>query len=266
MRRLSLIFMLVSLLLLGRVHAEVYGYQDITSGVASLLSTFRQNVIASASALGYTPDQLQAIWGDYYYLLEKGLPSLQPDPVLQEAARRCVVVNLEAETVSYKPDESTLKEMGFDPFIAGAILTAVGFYNYISPEKAMEEMLVRLAPGSLTLSDPESAPLLYPAYTRVGAYLGYGSVQIQGSRVNVYMLCVVLASAKGDLHTSFLAGRSSADKTISAFSTTYHRLFTPLYYPDGTYYLHLPPGFYQLRTPDGMGVLIMVDTPRRIDL
>ena len=248
---------------------EFYRVEDYALQV---LNSFRANPLSYEGGLGIDDGAVREAWGEYYYLLERGLPLFRLDERLNQAARAKITDMVQKSYFSVispegvGPDE-LVEQHGVSSLISGVSIAYVAFEHLIPAERALDYMLDLLKKNSLLMQNQTSSSLLFPAYTHVGVALASVGLDTGYGRLNVYLLCLVFASEPGGGEGSvFAVGRTDGGCNF-IYRDPMLRYYRPLLFPDGSYYAPVPAGLNLLfYGPNSNRMLLIMGSPVRVDL
>jgi len=153
----------------------------------------RTNPADAALAVGVDSDQLFAESSVWRSIVTDGLPLIQSNENLRQAALQHtedMVVNHYYGYVS--PDgrtaEDRIKEAGYNAVVFDEMLGLVAFQNFMPPETAVQNLFEQLIKRDLLLLDSGKSNIFNPSMQDVGIGMMAGVVAVGNASYNAYML------------------------------------------------------------------------------
>ena len=265
-------FLIAICFFFGFGFAAAVEFYQVEDYALQALNGFRANPLSYEGALGVDDSAVRGAWGEYYYLLERGLPLFRPDEKLNQAARDKITDMVQKSYFSVispegiGPDE-LVEQHGVSSLISGVSIAYVAFEHLIPAERALDYMLDLLKKKSLLMQNRTSSSLLFPVYTHVGVALASVGLDTGYGRLNVYLLCLVFASEPDGWEGSVFAVGRVEGKCDFAYRGSNSEVYHPLVFPDGSYYLPLRPGLgFIVFESNRSSFFFPIGSPARVDL
>ena len=153
----------------------------------------RTNPADAALAVGVDSDQLFAESSVWRSMVTDGLPLLQSNENLRQAARQHTEDMVVNHYYGYaSPDgrtaEDRIKEAGYNAAVFGEILGVVTFQNFMPPEIAVQNLFEHLIKRDILLLDSGKSNIFNPSMQDVGIGMMAGVVAVGNAFYNAYML------------------------------------------------------------------------------
>lgn len=183
-------------------HLLFHQEEDVLERYALLLwqglNQARQNPLAVLERLEISWRTAAAVLGDDAWLLHRGLPPLAFDRQLQDAAlghNREMREHLHYSHYSLdgRGPGQRVAATGYPLEAAGETLSALVFYNFVDPERAVRMMLDQILRDELTGQPGVGRHVFSPEFTEVGIALLAESVTIVDGEPYLYLLTVDFA-------------------------------------------------------------------------
>lgn len=195
----------ISILLVALFCGYGWGYaaQEIPTPYESrfliLINEARGNPLATAETFGLDTSQVLEQLPELRSILTQGLPSLQFNKNLYEAA--CFHCNDMIDNGYYSHNSADgrttcdrIAETGYNPLKSGEILGILGFDNFIDPTEAVETIFRQMFLDELDPATPRKRNILNPEMKDVGVCLSTGTMSQGESSLNIYMMTCDFAS------------------------------------------------------------------------
>ena len=153
----------------------------------------RTNPTDSAIAVGVDSDRLFAEFSTWRLMVTNGLPLLQSNENLRQAARQHTEDMLVNRYYGYvSPDgrtaEDRIKAAGYNAAVFGEMLGVVMFQNFMPPEIAVQNLFEHLIKKDILLLDSGKSNIFNPSMQDVGISIMAGVVAVGNAFYNAYML------------------------------------------------------------------------------
>ena len=197
---------MLRLLLIGVVLALglSFSYGADRLYILDTINALRKTPCAAALRLGASQELVnKACSGD----VMSQIPPLSYDPALSLVAEE-----LSGSTPSptlWQEADGTLHSMGKSPLLVYARVIIYAFYNYTTPQEAINSMIKRLFLMELE-GKVDTYLIINPLYTRLGFFVGTRTVEVNGEEYNAYVLVLVADTEPEDISSlNVILGRDS---------------------------------------------------------
>ncbi len=152
----------------------------------------RENPLAMAESFGIDPDTLLQELPELQHILINGLLPVSFNTDVYQAARAHVADMVSQRYYDYTSlNGDSVKDRiaatGYNVFVSDESLGMLGFFNYISPEMAVDRIFESMFRSELDPGNLQNRKILNPAFRDAGAAMDAGLFQIGPSQVNVYV-------------------------------------------------------------------------------
>ncbi len=190
----TIIILLAAFLVLNPANSrgqETY-LPDMEVQLVELINAARENPLGMAWLLGMDPNQVLADLPWLSDSLTQGLPPLQTDSVLTDAARSHTQDMLALDYYGYDSLDGTtpegrIREAGYYAGQSGEALGLLGFFNFIEPSSAVFQIFSRLFKDELNPERTRPRNILDSELEDVGVGFGAGTLTLGGVPYNVYL-------------------------------------------------------------------------------
>ena len=177
----------------GEVENKDWDFRQYEVLLLDKINWARTNPADAALAVGVDSDQLFAESSVWRSIVTDGLPLIQSNENLRQAALQHtedMVVNHYYGYVS--PDgrtaEDRIKEAGYNAVVFDEMLGLVAFQNFMPPETAVQNLFEQLIKRDLLLLDSGKSNIFNPSMQDVGIGMMAGVVAVGNASYNAYML------------------------------------------------------------------------------
>ena len=220
----------------------------------------RTNPTDSAIAVGVDSDRLFAEFSTWRLMVTNGLPLLQSNENLRQAARQHTEDMLVNRYYGYvSPDgrtaEDRIKAAGYNAAVFGEMLGVVMFQNFMPPEIAVQNLFEHLIKKDILLLDSGKSNIFNPSMQDVGISMMAGVVAVGNASYNAYMLTCDFGSLPiarfGYLEAEFLfldlvnQARTAPLQTLENYGVDMTQLSSPCPALDEILSNGLPPLVYR---------------------
>lgn len=165
---------------------------DMEVQLFGLINEARVQPLAVAESVGLDPQKVLAGLPELHDTLVNGLPPLYFNLKLRQAARKHTEEMLRYDYInSIAPNgvtpEDRIIDAGYAPRVSGESLGVLGFFNFISPDDAVQRIFENLIKDEFSPERTEHRYILSPEIEEVGIGFGSGRLTLGGNRFNTYV-------------------------------------------------------------------------------
>ena len=182
---------------------------DLDDTILKKVNDFRANPLGLASLFGLDVDEIKLDKNpSEWEAIEFGVELLTLNDSLKEALLLHLDDILTSGHLSHTGSDGSspmdrAQLAGYDGLMVGETIIMLAFENFVSPETAVGILLDNLFRSVLTSNSKEGAPILFPAYSELGVVLIGGVIDIDGKRLNAYILSLLFGLKKDQKENGF---------------------------------------------------------------
>jgi hypothetical protein len=165
---------------------------ELETRMMERINEARVDPLGTAAAMGLDPERILAGLPELREILIEGLPPLTFNAELRQAARAHSADMLARDFFGkFSPEgagpEERVRSAGYWPNAAAETIGLLGFFNFVSPMDAVEDIFENLLRDELNPARSEPRLILSSYMEEIGIGFDAGPLTLNGTRFNVYL-------------------------------------------------------------------------------